>query len=86
MICFEQKCSNDHKFFLISESGLVGKKIIGRCHKPELNPGGGCLFVSAYRGKRISYIFRTSELPRWREIDAHVHTLLDSFVVEEDDR
>ena len=57
MICFEQKCSNDHKFFLISESGLVGKKIIGRCHKPELKPGGGFLFVSAYRGKSISYIF-----------------------------
>ena len=86
VICFEQKCSEDQNFYLASGPDFVGNKIIAKCNKLELNPGGGCSFGTEFRGKKISYIFRGIELPRWREIDAHVHTLLDSFVVEEDDR
>ena len=64
----------------------MGNKIIAKCNKLELNPGGGCAFGTEFRGKKISYIFRGTELSRWREIDAHVHRLLESFVVDDHDQ
>ena len=84
--CFKQKCSGDQYYYLILESDSLNKKIFGKCNKPELKHGDGCAFSSEYRGKVFNYIFRRTELPKWREIDAHVHTLLDSFVVEEHDQ
>lgn len=52
-----------------------------RCGLVELWPVDGCTATTLYRGRLVNYIFRASELGRWREFDRAVRTLLDGFVV-----
>ena len=85
--CSESRCTGEDFDYLISRPESIGKKIIyGRCYKLERNSGGGCRFKTSYMGKGVRYVFRRSQLHKWREIDAHVRQLLDSFLVEEHDR
>ena len=80
--CASSRCIGDDRDYISSGLELEDHKIIGRCYKPDRNPGGGCVFSTSFRGKSISYTFRRTELERWREIDAHVRRLLESFFVE----
>jgi hypothetical protein len=40
----------------------------------------GCIAGTTYRGFRLSYVFRYSQLNRWSEFDSGVRQLLDRFV------
>ena len=80
--CPESRCTGDDFDYLISGPEFVGTKTFGRCYKPEKNSGGGCSFFTSYNGKGLEYIFRRTQLPIWREIDAYVRQLLDSFLVK----
>jgi len=53
------------------------------CSRLELNPSGGCTVKTQYRRKRLTYIFRRTQLYRWQEFDAAVRRLLDNFLIEE---
>ena len=80
--CSKSRCIGDDRDYISSGPELEDHKIIGRCYKLDRNPGGACVFSTSFRGKSIGYLFRRTELARWREIDAHVRRLLESFIVE----
>jgi hypothetical protein len=50
------------------------------CIPPEHGPGVGCTGHTAYRGRKLEYTIRRSELARWQEIDTAVRAMLDRFI------
>ena len=43
------------------------------------SPGFGCQAYGEFSGRAVNYIFRLSEIPRWREFNDGVHALLKRF-------
>ncbi len=78
----EMRCREhtDEYFITPPESSLPW--VAMTCTKLEVNSGGGCIVSSRYRDRKLEYIFRTSQLHRWREFDTAARKLLDQFLIE----
>lgn len=53
------------------------------CFRDRTDPSAGCEVLTTYKGRKLTYFIRQSELAYWTDIDSGVAKLLDSFVVEQ---
>ena len=78
------RCGDDYcvgfDYFLTKKS-YEGAWVLFRC-MPD-SPLVGCSATTVYRGWRIQYSIRRSQLDRWKEFDIAVRELLDSFYLKE---
>ena len=80
----EYSCRPADRMELFSEQGSEGRWIhIGCSRRPRADLSSGCTARTTYRDRRLSYIFRKSELAHWNTIDRAIHALLSSFDSEE---
>jgi len=76
----EEECPALRSDQFIGSSTELDRWIHLDCVRAEDNPAGGCLARIAHRGWVVQFVFRRTELPRWREFDEAVRRLFDGFV------
>jgi hypothetical protein len=75
------RCDTRVEYYLTKNS-FGGQKIKFICTPIERNPIGGCEATAAFRDRYVKYIFRRTELERWREIHSGLTAFLESLVIE----
>jgi hypothetical protein len=75
------ECGTRTEYYLTKDS-FGGQKINFICTPIERNPIGGCEATAAFRDRYVKYIFRRTELERWREIHSGLTKFLESLVIE----